>query len=129
MGTAVMVTSPQPGPAAKLPAAQCAIAAANIRTLRQRNGWTQAHLGQLMGWPAPSTVCAAEGHRGGRQRCFAGWEIAQLAALFGTTPAQLLTRCVTCGGQPPPGYACLACRAEHPAAPAHQARPAHPAAR
>jgi hypothetical protein len=50
-----MVTTRQPGPAAKLPSAQCAIAAANIRTLRQRNGWTQAHLGQLMGWPAPST--------------------------------------------------------------------------
>ena len=54
MGTAVMVTSQPPGPAAKLPPAQCAIAAANIRTLRQRNGWTQAHLGQLMGSPAPA---------------------------------------------------------------------------
>ncbi len=74
-----MVTTPPPGPAAKLPAAQCATAAANIRVLRQRNGWTQAHLGQLMGWPAPSTVCAAEGHRGGRQRRFARWEIDQLA--------------------------------------------------
>jgi transcriptional regulator with XRE-family HTH domain len=124
-----MVTARAPGPAAKLPAAQCAIAAANIRALRQRNGWTQAHLGQLMGWTAASTVCAAEGHRGDRQRRFARWEIDQLAVLFGIPAAQLLTRCATCGGQPPPGYACLACGAEHPAAPARPARPAHPAAR
>ena len=81
-----MVTARPPGPAAKLPAAQCAIAAANIRVLRQRNGWTQAHLGRLMGWAAPSTVCAAEGRRGGRQRRFARWEIDQLAALFGVPP-------------------------------------------
>jgi hypothetical protein len=112
-----MVTTRQPGPAAKLPAAQCAIAAANIRVLRQRNGWTQAHLGQLMGWPAASTVCAAEGHRGGRQRRFARWEIAQLAAIFGIPAVQLLTRCVTCGGQPPPGYACLTCGAGNPPPP------------
>jgi transcriptional regulator with XRE-family HTH domain len=117
-----MVTAPQPGPAAKLPAGQCAVAAANIRALRQRNGWTQARLGQLMGWPAASTVCAAEGHRGGRQRRFARWEIDQLAAIFGIPTAQLLSRCVTCGGQPPPGYACLACKAARPE------RPARPAA-
>ena len=121
MGTADMVTGRPPGPAAKLPPAQCAIAAANIRVLRQRNGWTQAHLGQLMGWGASSTVCAAEGHRGGRQRRFARWEIDQLAAIFGIPAAQLLTRCATCGGQPPPGYACLTCgttRAERPVHPA-----------
>jgi hypothetical protein len=117
-----MVTGPQPGPAAKLPAAQCVIAAANIRVLRHRNGWTQGRLGQLMGWPAASTVCAAEGHRGGRQRRFARWEIDQLAAIFAVPPAQLLTRCVTCGGQPPPGYACLACKTASPE------RPARPAA-
>lgn len=75
--------------------------------------------------PGPA-VCAAEGHRGRR---FARWEIAQLAAIFGIPAVQLLTRCVTCGGQPPPGYACLACRAEHPPAPAHQGRPAHQAGR
>jgi transcriptional regulator with XRE-family HTH domain len=110
-----MVTARRPGPASKLPPAQCAIAAANIRVLRQRNGWSQAHLGQLMGWPAASTVCAAEGHRGDRQRRFARWEIEQLAAIFGVPAWQLLTRCATCGGQPPPGYACLACAAERPA--------------
>ncbi len=124
-----MVTSRPPGPAAKLTQDQSATAAANIRVLRQRNGWSQAHLGRLMGWPAPSTVCAAEGHRGGRQRRFARWEISQLAYIFGVPAAQLLTRCATCGGQPPPGYACLACRAEHPPAPGHPVRPAHPAGR
>ncbi|MGD0241214.1 MAG: helix-turn-helix transcriptional regulator [Streptosporangiaceae bacterium] len=120
-----MVTALPPRPAAKLPAAQCAIAAANIRVLRQRNGWTQAHLGRLMGWAAPSTVCAAEGHRGDRQRRFARWEIEQLAALFGVSAARLLTRCATCAGQPPPGYGCLACGAEHPAAPTRPEQPAH----
>jgi transcriptional regulator with XRE-family HTH domain len=94
-----MVTARQPGPASKLPAAECAIAAANIRVLRQRNGWSQAYLGELMGWPDPSTVCAAEGHRGGRQRRFARWEIAQLAAIFGVPSLQLLTRCANCAGR------------------------------
>jgi transcriptional regulator with XRE-family HTH domain len=116
------------GTAAKLPAAQCAIAAASIRVLRQRHGWTQAQLGQLMGWPSTSTVCAAEGHRGDRQRAFTRTEIDQLAAIFGVPAWQLLTRCATCGGQPPPGYACLACQAARPAAPADPERPAHPAA-
>jgi hypothetical protein len=125
-----MVTSRQPGPAAKLPAAQSATAAANIRVLRQRNGWTQAHLGHLMGWPAASTVCAAEGRRGGRQRRFARWEIDQLAAIFGIPATQLLTRCATCGGQPLPGYACLACGAGHPAASGRPEQPARgPASR
>lgn len=123
-----MVTTRRPGPAAKLPPAQCAIAAANIRVLRLRNGWTQDHLGQLMGWGASSTVCAAEGRRGDRQRRFARWEIDQLAAIFGIPAAQLLTQCATCGGQPPPGYACLACGAGHPPAPGHPEQPAHPAA-
>ncbi|HET9973803.1 MAG TPA: helix-turn-helix transcriptional regulator [Streptosporangiaceae bacterium] len=115
------MTAPQRGPAAKLPPALSAIAAANLRVLRQRHGWTQAHLSHLMGWGGAPTVCAAEGHRGGRQRRFAAWEIGHLAALFGITPAQLLTRCATCQGQPPPGYACLACKAEHPAVPARAA--------
>ncbi len=44
-----MVTGRRPGPASKLPPAECAIAAANIRVLRQRNGWSQAYLGELMG--------------------------------------------------------------------------------
>jgi hypothetical protein len=123
-----MVTAQQNGPAARLPKDQSATAAANIRVLRQRNGWSQAHLGQLMGWAAPSTVCDAEGHRGDRQRRFARWEIEQLAAIFGITSAQLLTRCATCGGQPPPGYACLACGAGHPAASARPEQPAHAAA-
>lgn len=58
----------------QLPEAEAAIVAVNIRTLRQRNGWTQAQLGELMGWPNASTVCAAEGRRGGRQRGFTARE-------------------------------------------------------
>ena len=104
--------------------------AANIRVLRQRNGWTQARLGELMGWPSTSTVCAAEGHRGGRQRRFASWEIEQLAVIFGVPAWQLVTRCATCGGRPPAGYACLACGAvpgtDRP--PGGPDRPAHQAA-
>jgi hypothetical protein len=33
----------------QLPEAKAAIVAVNIRTLRQRNGWTQAELGELNG--------------------------------------------------------------------------------
>jgi transcriptional regulator with XRE-family HTH domain len=66
-----------------------AIVAVNIRTLRQRNGWTQAELGALMGWPNASTVCAAEGRRGGRQRAFTAREVRQLAAIFGVPSGQL----------------------------------------
>jgi hypothetical protein len=46
--------------AAQVPAGESAIAGANIRILRQRKGWSQAQLGELMGWPTTSTVCAAE---------------------------------------------------------------------
>ena len=38
-----------------------------------------------MGWPNASTVCAAEGHRSGRQRGFTAREVRQLAAIFGVT--------------------------------------------
>ena len=48
-----------------IPAKQFAVVGANIRALRLRKGWTQAELGELMGWPTTSTVCAAEGHRDG----------------------------------------------------------------
>jgi anti-sigma regulatory factor (Ser/Thr protein kinase) len=97
--------------AGKIPEEQCVIAGVNIRVLRQRRGWTQAKLGELMGWPSASTVCAAEGHRDGRQRGFTTEEIEQLAAVFGVWPSQLTTRCANCGGHPPAGFACLACRA------------------
>ena len=91
---------------------------ANIRVLRQRNGWTQAKLGALMGWRSNSTVCAAEGHRGGRQRGFTPDEVQRLAGIFGLEPWQLTTRCANCEGHPPTGFACLTCGAtydgEHP---------------
>ena len=95
----------------QLPEAEAAIVAVNIRTLRQRNGWTQAEFGKLMGWPNASTVCAAEGHRGGRQRGFTAREVRQLAAIFGVPSGKLTAQCANCGGHPPEGFACLACGA------------------
>src|ERR1700733_11357293 len=105
-------------PAAQVPAGESAIVGANIRVLRQRNGWSQAKLGELMGWPTASTVCAAEGHRGGRQRGFTTDEVQRLGVIFGIPPWALTTRCVNCNGHPPAGFACLTCGAtftgEHP---------------
>ena len=43
-----------------IPREQAAIVGANIRTLRLGKGWTQAHVGSLMGWTSNSTVCAAD---------------------------------------------------------------------
>ncbi len=94
-----------------IPEGQPAVVGVNIRTLRQRKGWSQAKLGELMGWQSASTVCAAEGHRDGRQRGFTAEEIERLSSIFGISPQQLTTRCVNCGGHPPAGFACLACGA------------------
>jgi len=94
-----------------IPEGQPAIVGMNIRTLRQRKGWSQSKLGELMGWQSASTVCAAEGRRDGRQRGFTAREIERLAAIFGISPRQLTTRCTNCDGQPPAGFACLACGA------------------
>ena len=84
---------------------------ANIRVLRLRKGWTQGQLGELMAWPTTSTVCAAEGHRDGRQRGFTAEEVGQLATIFGVSPSQLTTRCANCADHPPAGFACLTCGA------------------
>lgn len=84
---------------------------ANIRALRLGRGWPQARVGELMGWQTNSTVCAAEGHRDGRQRGFTVDEVQRLAGVFGVKPWQLTTRCVNCFGHPPSGFACLACGA------------------
>jgi hypothetical protein len=95
----------------QIPEAEAAIVAVNIRTLRQRNAWAQAGLGELMGWPNASTVCAAEGRRNGRQRSFTAREVRQLAAIFGVPSGQLTAHCVNCNGHPSAGFACLACGA------------------
>ena len=94
-----------------IPAEQFAVVGANIRTLRLRNGWTQAELGELMGWPTVATVCGAEGHREGRQRGFTAEEVRQLAGIFGVSAQRLTTRCVNCDGNPPAGFVCLRCGA------------------
>ena len=111
----------------EIPQEQFAVVGANIRILRQRRGWSQGQLGVLMGWTAASTVCAAEGQRGGRQRGFTGPEVKRLAALFGTSPQQLTMQCMNCGGHPPAGFSCLACGARtwH-AGPGNDAGPGQP---
>ena len=86
--------------AGEIPPEQSAVVGANIRALRQRKGWSQGMLGELMGWPTTATVCAAEGHRGGRQRGFTTPEVTRLAGIFGVSPEQLTTLCAHCGGRP-----------------------------
>lgn len=66
----------------EIPEEIAAIVGVNIRTLRQRKGWSQRQLGELMGWPHALTVCGAEGHRSGRQRRFTVKEVWRLAAIF-----------------------------------------------
>ena len=95
-----------------IPREQAAIVGANIRTLRQGRGWRQSYVGELMGWTSNSTVCAAEGRRGGRQRSFTHDEVRQLAGIFGVKQWQLTTRCANCAGHPPAGFACLTCGAK-----------------
>lgn len=97
--------------AGEIPEGQAVIVGGNIRALRQGKGWSQARLGELMGWATASTVCAAEGHRDGRQRGFTAGEVERLAGIFGVAPWQLMTRCANCGGRPPAGFACLSCGA------------------
>jgi transcriptional regulator with XRE-family HTH domain len=100
-----------------IPREQAAIVGANLRALRMGKGWTQAQVGELMGWTSNSTVCAAEGRRGGRQRNFTTDEVERLAEFFGVEAWQLTTWCVNCEGHPPTGFACLTCgaRATRPA--------------
>ncbi len=95
----------------EIPAGQSVVAGANIRVLRQRKGWSQAAVGELMGWPSKSTVCAAEGRRGRRQRGFTAGEIERLAGIFGVPASHLTTQCANCEGNPPAGFACLTCGA------------------
>jgi transcriptional regulator with XRE-family HTH domain len=89
----------------EIPADQAVIVGANIRLLRQRRGWSQARIGELMGWQSRSTVCAAEGRRDGRQRGFTTAEVELLAAIFAVSPSQLTTVCANCGGARQPGSA------------------------
>jgi hypothetical protein len=95
-----------------IPREQAAIVGVNIRALRLARGWPQSHVGELMGWAASSTVCAAEGHREDRQRSFTPDEVQRLAVIFGVEPWQLTTRCANCEGRPPAGFACLSCSAK-----------------
>ena len=95
----------------EIPHEQAVIVGANVRVLRQRKGWSQAKLGELMDWRARSTVCAAEGRRSDRQRGFTAKEVSRLSEIFNVSQWQLTTHCMNCGGNPPRGFACLACGA------------------
>jgi hypothetical protein len=95
----------------EIPQKQAAVVGANIRVLRQQHVRNQAKLGELMGWPSISTVCAAEGRRNGRQRGFTTQEVERLAVIFGISPSQLTMERANCGGYPPARFACLACGA------------------
>ena len=99
--------------AAHVPESEAAIVGMNIRVLRLRNGWSQAKLGALMGWPSPSTVCAAEGRRNGRQRGFTSDEVRRLSIFLGVPSWKLSTRCANCEGYPPVGFTCLTCGASY----------------
>jgi hypothetical protein len=92
-----------------IPREQAAVVGANIRALRRACGWTQAQLAGKMGWASASTVCAAEGHRDGKQRNFTPAEVDQLAGIFDVRPWELITRCAHCKGNPPVGYTCQTC--------------------
>jgi len=67
----------------ELPAEEAAIVGINIRTLRQRKGWSQRQLGELMDWSYASTVCSAEGHRSGvsRSRRSGGWPLSSMSPM------------------------------------------------
>jgi transcriptional regulator with XRE-family HTH domain len=93
------------------------VISSNIRTLRRGRGWNQAKLGELMGWRSLATVCAAEGRRSGRHRRFTVEEVNRLAAIFDVPLSQLTTSCANCAGQPPAGFACLACGTASPEPP------------
>ena len=95
----------------EVPRDRWVVIGANVRALRLSRGWSQQTLGELMGWATPSTVCAVEGHRGDRQRGFTVDELVRLATIFGVPVWRLATQCVTCGGCPPAGFACLSCGA------------------
>lgn len=99
----------------EIPYDQCVVIGANVRALRLSRGWTQQALGELMGWAEASTVCAAEGHRGDRQRGFTVDELVRLATIFGVPVWRLMTQCENCGGRPPAGFACLSCGAAYDA--------------
>jgi transcriptional regulator with XRE-family HTH domain len=91
----------------------------NVRALRQRAGWSQRHLASLMGFGVnASIVCRIERATGdGRRRGLTADELCRFAAIFDVSSWQLATSCVTCKGQPPPGFSCLTCGARREARP------------
>jgi transcriptional regulator with XRE-family HTH domain len=104
------VTSGHPA-SPDVPAGQRAVAAANIRRLRLARAWSQQHLAKLMGIRDGSVVSRIETSSSSRR--LTADDLDKLAAAFGVTVKELLTGCQTCGGNPQPGFACLACGARN----------------
>jgi len=88
----------------RIPTRQRAIATVNIGAFRQCLGRNQAKPGELMGWPSPSIMCAADGRQRGSTAIGAG----RLAATSDISAWRLTARCPAGGGCPPAGSACLA---------------------
>lgn len=92
------------------------VVASNVRRLRKLQGWTQAELGNRLGWHS-TVVCHAEraaerARRPGRR--FSIDDVALLAGVLGVTIADLLVLpppCPCCGDRPPAGLACKTCGA------------------
>ncbi|PJN40493.1 hypothetical protein CG747_12535 [Streptomyces sp. CB02959] len=105
-------------PAAEAPTL-AAIISANVRVLRRRHRWTQAeagqHWGEITGRPMNAATWSVAERAGGR--AWAADDLAVAAALFGLSPAGLLTpigACEQCGDQPPAGFICSTCGTEAP---------------
>jgi transcriptional regulator with XRE-family HTH domain len=98
----------------EVPENQLATIGANVRALRQNMGWSQRKLAVAMGL-GPRNVSAISRLEkpapDGRRRGLSVWELDTLANIFDVPAWQLKTRCVTCDGTPPAGFACLTCGA------------------
>jgi hypothetical protein len=89
---------------------QPAVVRVNIRTLRQRRGWSQAKLGELMGWQSVSTVRRRRPPRRQAARFHQeGNRAASRHLRYHLPAAHDAVR--NCGGHRPAGFACLACGA------------------
>jgi hypothetical protein len=95
---------------------QSAIVGRKVRALRISANWTQAYLGKLVE-RSGSRISRMESG----ERLFVDEDLVLLAAIFGRTRDDLLPGCANCAGVPRPGFACLVCGAETPAA-AHPVR-------
>jgi len=89
--------------------------AAKIRLLRRKRGITTTALSELLLAASRPIHASAITKIEKGNRHIGVDDLFALAAALGVTPAQLLEppeACSTCNGQPPAGFACLACGSE-----------------